>query len=583
MFSRRWHTSERRYGVVVERDVRIPVRDGTILVGDLFRPDAPGRFPAILGVHPYNTELQTAPLRPVGYGNLRGFIEAGYPPFYVRRGYAHLIFNVRGTGKSQGVYQFMGPQEALDTYDAIEWVARQPWCDGNVGMFGISYFAWSQFIVASHNPPSLKALFAPYGATDLYRDVFYHGGILAQGFLRHHRDRWDNPRTTSFYRERHGDDAFRAALAARLRDEDVVQYPELRHALEHPDAPRSGPVVDVLLEELDGAFWHERAVDYDAARVPAYLGGDWAIYGLHLPGAFRSWQRWRGPKKLVIGPPLGLDRPVYQYQYESLRWFDHWLKGMETAIMDEPPVRLFVPPTGEWRAADDWPLPETTWTPFYLHAGGLLSEHEPWPGEGCESFEDSTFAHGGLTYLTPTLVENTEVIGPIVVTLYAASSDRELLLFVTLLAVERDGREHELTRGWLRASQRRLRDDSTPWEPVLAHDAREPLVPGKVYELRIPVVPTARLFLAGERIGLRIKGADDEPAHTRLQQLARRHLQRLSPSRITLYHDEDHPSHVLLPITRGNVVGTFLSGGVLPEVEPGEVPQAKIDMPKGID
>jgi predicted acyl esterase len=113
----------------------------------------------------------------------------------------------------------------------------------------------------------------------------------------------------------------------------------------------------------------------------------------------------------------------------------------------------------------------------------------------------------------------------------------------------------------LRASQRALREESTPWEPVLAHTNRKPLEPGRVYELKFPIVATARLFLPGERIALRIKGADDEQPLTSLQALARNHLRRPHPARITLHRDETHSSHIDLPITRGNIVGTFFSGG----------------------
>jgi len=129
------------------------------------------------------------------------------------------------------------------------------------------------------------------------------------------------------------------------------------------------------------------------------------------------------------------------------------------------------------------------------------------------------------------------------------------------LLIDRDGKEHEVTRGWLRASQRSLRDDSQPWEPVQSHEKREPLEPGKIYELKIPIVPTARLLQAGERIAIRIKGADDEPALNSLQALARNHVRRPRPARITVHHDESYPSHLDLPITRGNIIGTFFSGG----------------------
>jgi predicted acyl esterase len=568
--------------VAVERDVRVPVRDGTLLVGDIFRPDAPGRFPVILGCHPYNNELQTAPIRPIGYGPHRGFMEAGDPEFFVRRGYVHAVFNVRGTGKSQGFYPLMGPQEVDDVCDLIAWLAAQPWSSGGVGMFGVSYFSWLQQLVASRNPPALKAIFAPYGATDFYRDMFYRGGILGHAFLRHWAFHVDNPRSRGRMRELLGEEGYRRAIAEALRDEDLLGVPAVRAALERPEEEHHRIMVDVLLNPLDGPFYRERNVDYRESWVPAVLGGDWGIYGLHLPGAFRSWREWKGPKKLIVGPPLYLDRPVYQYQYESLRWFDHWLKGVENGVMEEPPIRLFIPPTGEWRAAERWPLPETRWTPFYLHDGGLLSEHELWPHDGHDAFEDSTFAHGGLSYWTPPLVENTEVVGPVVLHLYASSSDRELLLYATLLHRDREGRETELTRGWLRASQRRLLPDCPPWEPVLAHTEREPLEPGRIYELRFPLVPTARLCLAGERIGLRLKSADDEPAADPLQRIARGRLWRQTPVRAVIHHDPEHPSYLLLPITRGNLIGTFLSGGDLPASSPGGEPTGKIDMRKEV-
>lgn len=299
----------------------------------------------------------------------------------------------------------------------------------------------------------------------------------------------------------------------------------------------------------------------EQGTIPAYLGACWGNYGLHLPGAFTAWKDWKGPKKMVIGPGVYLDRPLYQYQDESLRWFDYWLKGIETGVMDDPPVRCFIPPTGEWKCLDDWPPPDARWTTFYLHAEGTLSEHELWPGEGSDSFNESSFEHGALTYATPRLVENTEVLGPSVLTLYLSTTDTEALVFATLLLIGREGREHELTRGWLRASQRGLRQDSAPWEPVLAHEKREPLEPGEIYELRVPIVATGRLFLAGERIALRIKAADDEPAENSLQAPARNHLRRPRPARLTIHHDETHPSHLDLPITRGNLIGTFFSGG----------------------
>lgn len=580
MITQNWQTSKREYGVIEERDVAIPVSEGIHLVGTIFRPDAPGRFPVILGCHPYNNELQTSPITPIGYGPYRGFLESGDPQFFVRRGYVHAIFNVRGSGKSQGLYQLMGPQEIADIKDLIAALAEAPWSNGNVGMFGVSYFAWIQAQVAVTNPPGLKAIFAPFGSTDFYRDVFYRGGILNHKFLVHWLHHVDNPRPDNWSLKHWGEAAYREAIKRLSADEDLMGIPAIRDAAANPDKPRHRALLDIVLNPLDSEFYQERSVRFDEARIPAVLGGGWGMYGLHLPGGLRSAMSWKGPHKVVVGPALYLDRPVFQYQYLSLRWFDHWLKQMDTGVMDEPSVQLFIPPTGEWKTAERWPVPETRWTPFYLHENGLLSEHEFWANESHDNFEESTFYHGGATYWTPPIVEATEVLGPLALTLYASSSHEELLLFATLVHQDREGRETELTRGWLRASQRELDPEAPPWAPRLLHQRREPLEPNQIYALTFPIVETARLLLEGERLGLRIKGADDEPAVNRLQQVSRGGVWLQTPVRVSIYHDAEHPSHLLIPVTRGNLIGTFLGGGHLPNTDPGGEPTGKIDMPK---
>jgi predicted acyl esterase len=148
-----------------------------------------------------------------------------------------------------------------------------------------------------------------------------------------------------------------------------------------------------------------------------------------------------------------------------------------------------------------------------------------------------------------------------VLTLFMSTTDVEALLYATLLLVDESGAELELTRGWLRASQRQESEASTPWEPVFTHRAREPLTPDEVYELRIPIVATARRVLAGQRLRLRLRASDLEPAANSLEALGRNHLTRPRAARITVYHNEDCPSRLDLPITKGNIIGTFFSGG----------------------
>jgi hypothetical protein len=340
-------------------------------------------------------------------------------------------------------------------------------------------------------------------------------------------------------------------------------------ALSHPDDGANSMLVDIILNNLRNDFHEARSVNFENTPIPAYFGGDWGLYGLHLPGDIRVIEKWKGPKKLTIGPPVYLDRPLYQYAYESLRWFDHWLKGIDTGIMEEAPIHLFIVGANEWKSAQEWPLPETKWTPFYLHADGLLSEHEFWPNDGSSSsYEDAPGHHGEIEFKTSPIVENTEICGPIVLNLYGSSTAKEILWFVSMWHFDAEGSRALLTRGWLRGSQRKLDTvASKPWQPVHLHVDREPLEPNQIYEFNIEIRPYCILLKPGERIGIKIKSADNDPATNYLELVGLGHVSSGSASQVTVHHNSDYPSHLLLPITKGNRIGTFISGGKLPQVK----------------
>jgi len=563
MFGKTWKTSERKYEVIVERHVSIPMSDGIIIDANMFRPDSPGKFPALLGVHPYDNDLQSAPLRPAGMCVQTGGLEAGDYNFYVRRGYAQVMANQRGTGRSGDVFTMFSPRAVQDVCEMIEWIAGQPWCDGNVGIFGASWLAMLGQMVAHLRPPHLKAIFSPFAASDQYRDALYHGGILAHGFHEAWAAILSNPRfpKAPAFKQIFGEEKFKEAVARASKDPELTAVPFIEQVLKTGMGP-----IDTFLMPLDCDFYRVQATNYDKTEIPAYLGACWGIYGLHLPGAFRSWENWKGPKKMTIGPPLYLDRPIYQYAYESLRWFDYWLKGIENGIMEGDPIKLFVVGTGEWKTAREWPLPETRWTPFYLHGDGLLSEHEFWPNEGASTFEDSPYNRGSLTFLSPPLVEKTEVVGPMVLNLYASTTDTEVLWFISFLDIDPSGKEKLLTRGWLRGSQRRIDlQRSKPWLPHHVHTQREPLTPDVIYEFNIEIRPYGILFEPGHRIGIRIKCVDDEEPISSLEGHSVGHLWRHNVARITVHHNSQYPSHLLLPVTKGNVLETYMSGGNLPK------------------
>jgi predicted acyl esterase len=570
--------SKRQYAITVDRNVLIPISDGILIDSDIFRPQSQDKFPALISISPYSKELQTARIWPRGmstsmvHGCGDGVIEAGPTDFFVRRGYVHIVASTRGTGKSGGAYRFMDKREIKDIYEVIEWAAQQPWCNGNVGMLGTSYFAWSQLQTAALQPPHLKAICPFFAATDQYRDAWYHGGIIPSKFVNvfFSNGAINIHTAANVSREVMSQEEYKKAIARALADKDINSDPEFVASLQNPDLTENITKVDVLIHPEDGPYWRERSMsDFEKVNIPAYLGCSWDMYCLHLPGTFRSWENLKAPKKMVIGPPIYLDRPVYQYQWEILRWYDLWLKGIDTGIMNEPPVRIFITGENEWKTAEDWPVPGTRWIPFALHSGGILCEIEPWQDAPAATYWDAPGKRGNLKYYSPALVENTEVVGPMALNLYASSRSTEIHFFVSLWDADPQGNETLLTRGYLKGSHRQLDPElSRPWRPYHTHIHPQALIPGEVYEFSIEVKPTGHLFKTGHKICLKISGAIDEASRTGTEALHEAHLSNQAVNRVTIYHDAEHPSHLLLPITRGNIVGTYLSGGDVSIREP---------------
>ncbi len=172
--------SKPQYRMVVERDVAVPMRDGVVLRADVFRPDAPGKFPGLLALSAYGKDSQSVPIpaQPINSWVFDHNVEAGDIEFFVQRGYAYVIPDERGLGKSEGAWN--GPfsvQEQEDGHDIVEWIAAQDWCSGKVGMMGISWFGMIQRFIAAQAPPHLAAIFPYEAANDLY-GVAYEGGVI---------------------------------------------------------------------------------------------------------------------------------------------------------------------------------------------------------------------------------------------------------------------------------------------------------------------------------------------------------------------------------------------------------------------
>ena len=168
------------YKLKIEKDVDVPMRDGARLKADVFRPDDGGKFPAILNLGPYQKDkLWVPPPQLEEEATPHMNWETVTPEWWVPKGYAAVRVDGRGSGKSPGQCEPWSLAEAIDFYDAIEWAAAQPWCNGKVGLSGISYFAINQWFVANLQPPSLKAIIPWEGFADIYRDALFHGGLLS--------------------------------------------------------------------------------------------------------------------------------------------------------------------------------------------------------------------------------------------------------------------------------------------------------------------------------------------------------------------------------------------------------------------
>ena len=340
-------------GMIAEKDVAVPMRDGVNLSVDVYRPNVEGRFPALLAFSIYNKDLQgpdvaaALPPQPAWSSLWAGPLEAGDTKFFVSRGYVHIIGSPRGIGKSDG-----GGSRQWDSYDLIEWIAQQPWCDGKVGMVGISGFGAEQFYVARQNPPHLKAIFpydprGAYGTLGSFREEYPGGVVHLFRYLVMH------------FAAIHGVKGKPGALPPdkealwqqAMSNPDYKMYPHLYNVLTQK-GQHMPPYFQLLIDPYDSeANVAEAEASFEKIKIPAYTGAGWYAYTYktHLNGAQTYFENITAPKKLLFSGPAHLERPFHTFHSEILRWYDHWLKDIDTGIMDEPPVRYWVMGANEWR------------------------------------------------------------------------------------------------------------------------------------------------------------------------------------------------------------------------------------------
>lgn len=482
------------YQVKKENPIYIPMKDGTLLHASVQRPDAPGRFPVILLYGPYGG----------GQGAAASNDLINWPEM-VPRGYAILHVSIRGTGCSGGVFDVFSEQEALDGAEIVEWAARQPWSDGNVGMSGNSYLATTQFFVAAKRPRGLRAIAPFHIHGDIYRDVAYPGGILNDAFV----GLWTLALQPGL--------ATAGGTAPRLSEGDLQCAQNLQHQAGNPE--RNGFRWAATLPTDGPEYWLRSPVRVaDGIEVPVLLGQAWQDDQIGSRGLV-TFEALRSPKRLLVTNGVH-PTPKAVFWREVIRFFDYWLKGVDNHVMDEPVVTAYFETDASTtpnfvRTYDAWPPREAQYTPFYLRGDGILRPTSPAGVDPERSYiypagAQSTQAYGAppagaLTYSTEPFVTDTVLVGPAALSLYAATTATDTDFYVSLSEVDARGNVTYVQKGMLRASHRAVVEGrSTPQRPYHPHTNPEPVEPDAVVRYDIEFLPAGQAFRAGSRLRLDI-------------------------------------------------------------------------------
>lgn len=573
-----------QYRVIVEKDLPLRTRDGVTLYADVYRPDAPGRFPVLVVRTPYD-KSQNLALTEKDY----------FPP----RGYVVVVQDTRGRFRSEGeFYPFI--YEAQDGYDTIEWAAALPWSDGHVGTVGQSYLGLVQYFAAPLRPPHLRAMSPVSGPVTYFENCVYRRGVLELGwmlayFLFMARNTLERK---GLYAQQ------RATLDSYLSHPEMPISPCTREVYRHLPLRDWGErlkdgapyFADLLRHATDGPYWW--AIDlrrqFHNISVPMLHVGSWydafqydtltMFSGLR---AYAMTPEARRGQKLLMGPwahllpyavPTSQGTGEIDFGPEALielhaiqcRWFDYFLKGVENGVLDEAPIRLFVMGENRWRDEDEWPLARTRYTNLYLHSEGkanslrgngrlsftppgeeppdryLYDPHDPVPTRGGTTlglamgvFDQRKIEERAdvLVYTSEELTAPVEITGPIVLKLFAASSAPDTDFTAKLVDVRPDGYAQNLAEGIVRA---RFRDSLT--HPTL-------IAPEQVYEYTIDLWATSHVFMARHRIRLEVSSSNF-PRYDRNPNTGHKFGvdAEMRTAQQTIFHDSRYPSHLILPV-----------------------------------
>ena len=549
----------------IQLDVKVPMRDGVRLSTDVYLPPSGGPFPALLSRTIYDNQQQDR------YYAWTRFVENGY---------AVVMQDCRGRYDSEGEWQ---PyiNEAHDGYDTQQWIGAQPWCDGKVGTFGISYFGFAQTLTAPLASPHLKAMVPMASQQDNFGHFYVDGALQLHVALN--------------FMGMAGRTMQRGSQSLLDPIELCRRLPLITALDDFVDLPFYR---DVISHYTFDDFWRSYSLRdrYGEIAVPAYFMTGWYDNLLHETFTLFQGFKARGATpetrrltRLLVGPwrHLGIGSPVpigdidfgmgsaVNVAGEHLRWYDRRLKGFENGIDDEPPVRLFVMGENVWRGEREWPLARTRFTDYYLHSGGTANtlhgdgglDTAPPAGEPPDRYRydpaDPVPTLGGpvggallfpdlsgpkdrrpvelrddvLVYTSEPLAAAVEVTGPVTMALYASTSATDTAFTATLVDVHPTGPAIIICDGIRRA---RFRESIE--RPSL-------IEPGEVYEYRIDLWETSNVFKAGHRIRVEVSSSNFPRYDRNLNTGRRPGLDaEMRIAEQTVFHDSAHPSRVTLPV-----------------------------------
>jgi putative CocE/NonD family hydrolase len=499
----------------------------------------------------------------------------------LHHGYAVVVVERSGTGASSGILSPGFADVAVEIDDILNWIATQPWCDGNVGMFGTSMVAMAQYAAASAGSPHLKAILPVASSFDMYSSIVYPGGVNCTGFGRMLSGSTGVLERMIVPVDSDPDGAQLSRILEQRRERSLSDVSAQGFALA-PFRDSDNPYLQ------DRKLWQDVGLftlldRINRSGVAVYNSAGW--YDLFARDSLLWHANLATPHRLHVRPlfhnDMGKAGPDLDFGAEAHRWFDRWLKGIDNGIMGEPAIHYYVmgaPEATAWRSAEQWPLPDVRPTRFYLAAGRggivgsandglLLAEAPASDGAGADLYTvDYTTTTGvdarwsavvkpgrypglrandekALTYTTTPLERDLEIAGHPVVNLWLIIEAPDLDVFAYLEEVDAGGNVAYVTEGNLRASHRTLAQApfdnlGLPFHRSFQEDMT-PIPAGEPFELAFDLLPTAKRFRRGNRIRLVITCADADNFDTpRLQ----------PPPAVRLLRDAAHASCIELPV-----------------------------------